>query len=179
MNRPERTFTTEQIRLERRLPTYWRVTFDMPLGEHLRPEGGASAQRHHHYDSRHGSGGQGRRVRQRRRRLLPSRITTFSRRSKSPQRSRLTRPACQALPDMLVRLSRAPVVSIASIRGRATGVGSELALWQATCASRAARRLSCRNGGGRRRAGARRRADGAIAAPDGQRPRARSAAWRR
>ncbi len=34
----------------------------------------------------------------------------------------------QALPDMLVRLSRAPVVSIASIRGRATGVGSELSL---------------------------------------------------
>src|SRR6267142_2381018 len=30
--------------------------------------------------------------------------------------------------DMLVRLSRASVVSIASIRGRATGVGSELAL---------------------------------------------------
>jgi len=34
----------------------------------------------------------------------------------------------QPLPDMLVRLSRSPVVSIASIRGRATGVGSELAL---------------------------------------------------
>ena len=34
----------------------------------------------------------------------------------------------QPLPDMLVRLSRAPVVSIASIRGRATAVGSELAL---------------------------------------------------
>src|SRR5580658_2697093 len=34
----------------------------------------------------------------------------------------------QALPDMLVRISRAPVVSIASIRGRATGVGSEVAL---------------------------------------------------
>jgi enoyl-CoA hydratase/carnithine racemase len=34
----------------------------------------------------------------------------------------------QPVPDMLVRLSRAPVVSIASIRGRATGVGSELAL---------------------------------------------------
>jgi enoyl-CoA hydratase/carnithine racemase len=32
------------------------------------------------------------------------------------------------LPDMLVRLSKAPVVSIALIRGRATGVGSELAL---------------------------------------------------
>src|SRR5437870_9236442 len=34
----------------------------------------------------------------------------------------------QPLPDMLVRLSRSSVVSIASIRGRATGVGSELAL---------------------------------------------------
>jgi enoyl-CoA hydratase/carnithine racemase len=34
----------------------------------------------------------------------------------------------QALPDMLARLSRAPVVSIVSIRGRATGVGSELSL---------------------------------------------------
>src|SRR5262245_37447709 len=32
------------------------------------------------------------------------------------------------LNDMLVRLSRAPVVSIACIAGRATGVGSELAL---------------------------------------------------
>ena len=34
----------------------------------------------------------------------------------------------QALPDMLARLSRAPVVSIVSIHGRATGVGSELSL---------------------------------------------------
>ena len=34
----------------------------------------------------------------------------------------------QALPDALARLSRAPVVSIALIRGRATGVGSELSL---------------------------------------------------
>ena len=34
----------------------------------------------------------------------------------------------QPLPDMLARLSRAPVVSISLIRGRATGVGSELAL---------------------------------------------------
>src|ERR1700733_7795428 len=31
-------------------------------------------------------------------------------------------------PEMLARLSRAPVVSIASIRGRATGMGSEIAL---------------------------------------------------
>ncbi|MGC4053904.1 MAG: enoyl-CoA hydratase/isomerase family protein [Paludibaculum sp.] len=34
----------------------------------------------------------------------------------------------QPLPDLLVRVSRAPVASIALIRGRATGVGSELAL---------------------------------------------------
>jgi enoyl-CoA hydratase/carnithine racemase len=40
----------------------------------------------------------------------------------------LGRTGLHALPDLLVRLSRAPVVSIASIRGRATGVGSELAL---------------------------------------------------
>jgi len=38
------------------------------------------------------------------------------------------RTGLQPLPDMLVRLSRASVVSISSIRGRATGVGSELAL---------------------------------------------------
>ena len=49
------------------------------------------------------------------------------------------------LPDLLVRLSRAPVVSIVSIRGRATGVGSELAL-AATCVLRAAKRRSCRSG---------------------------------
>jgi enoyl-CoA hydratase/carnithine racemase len=40
----------------------------------------------------------------------------------------LGKTGLHALPDMLARLSRAPVVSIASIRGRATGVGSELAL---------------------------------------------------
>jgi enoyl-CoA hydratase/carnithine racemase len=38
------------------------------------------------------------------------------------------RTGLHPLPDMLVRLSRAPVVSIALVRGRATGVGSELAL---------------------------------------------------
>ena len=38
------------------------------------------------------------------------------------------RTGLQALPDLLARISRAPVVSIASVRGRATGVGSELAL---------------------------------------------------
>ena len=40
----------------------------------------------------------------------------------------LGKTGLQPLPDMLARLSRAPVASIALIRGRATGVGSELAL---------------------------------------------------
>src|SRR6202020_1049984 len=30
VNHPEGTFATQQIRLERRLPSYWRVTFDLP-----------------------------------------------------------------------------------------------------------------------------------------------------
>ena len=30
MNRPEKTFATREIRVERRLPSYWRVTFDLP-----------------------------------------------------------------------------------------------------------------------------------------------------
>jgi len=38
------------------------------------------------------------------------------------------RTGLQPLPDMLARISRLPVVSISLIRGRATGVGSELAL---------------------------------------------------
>src|ERR1700733_2736294 len=43
----------------------------------------------------------------------------------------------EAWPDILVRLTRAPVVSIALIRGRATGNGSEIALaWDRSFASR-------------------------------------------
>jgi enoyl-CoA hydratase/carnithine racemase len=49
----------------------------------------------------------------------------------------------EAWPDILVRLPRAPVVSIALIRGRATGNGSELALaCDMTFASRELTRLS-------------------------------------
>ena len=49
----------------------------------------------------------------------------------------------QPLPDMLVRLSRAPVVSIALIRGRATG--SEVSLRSlAICVSPAAKKRSYR-----------------------------------
>ncbi|MCK1708953.1 MULTISPECIES: enoyl-CoA hydratase/isomerase family protein [unclassified Bradyrhizobium] len=126
MNRPERSFTTEDVRLECRLPSYWRVTFDMPpvnifgpkhlpLLNHIitaietDPEVKVVV-----FDSAVGG----------------FFITHYD--FLAPLQESLSVPpgptGLQALPDMLVRLSRAPVVSIASIRGRATGVGSELAL---------------------------------------------------
>ena len=117
---------TRQIRLARRTPFYWRVTFDHPPLNIFGPD--AMPQLNEivtaletdtdvkvvvfdsavegffltHYDF-----------------LAKAEDTT----SLVPGPTGLS-----PLPDMLVRLSRAPVVSIASIRGRATGVGSELAL---------------------------------------------------
>src|SRR4051812_18593462 len=143
MNRPERDFSAGEIRLERRLPTYWRVTFDMPPVNIFGPK---------HLP------------------LLNDVITTIETDPEvkvvvfdsavdgffithydflAPLEESQSIPpgptGLQALPDMLVRLSRAPVVSIASIRGRATGVGSELALASdMRFASR--ERRSCRNG---------------------------------
>jgi enoyl-CoA hydratase/carnithine racemase len=118
--------STKQIYLTRRLPHYWRVTFNHPplnifgpdtipqlnevitaleTDEHVKVVVFDSAVEGFfltHYDF-----------------LAKLEDTT----SLPPGPTGL-----QPLPDMLVRLSRAPVVSIASIRGRATGVGSELAL---------------------------------------------------
>ena len=126
MNRPETVFATQQIRLERRLPTYWRVTFDIPPVNIFGPkqipqldeiitaiekdeevkvvvfDSAIDGFFLTHYDF-----------------LAP--LEDSAKFSPGPT-------GLQALPDMLVRLSWAPVVSIASIRGRATGVGSELAL---------------------------------------------------
>jgi hypothetical protein len=51
----------------------------------------------------------------------------------------------EAWPDILVRLTRAPVVSIAAIRGRAQ-VTEARSLWPATCVSPAGRKRFCRNG---------------------------------
>jgi enoyl-CoA hydratase/carnithine racemase len=126
MNRPEKISSVRQIRLQRRLPTYWRVTFDFPpvniFGPDLIPQlndivTAIETDREvkvvvfdsavegffiTHYDF-----------------LAP--LAESARIPPGPT-------GLQALPDILVRLSRAPVVSIASIRGRATGVGSELAL---------------------------------------------------
>src|SRR5271166_2431127 len=120
------TTITRQIQLERRSPSYWRVTFDLPPLNIFGPEAmprlndivAALETDEHvkvvvfdsaiegffltHYDF-----------------LAPLEDST----SLPPGPTGL-----QALPDALARLSRAPVVSIASIRGRATGVGSELAL---------------------------------------------------
>ena len=126
MSRPGPTFATDQIRLERRLPTYWRVTFDMPPVNIFGPK---------HLP------------------LLSDIVTAIETDPQvkvvvfdsavegffithfnflAPLEESLAVPpgptGLQSLPDTLVRLSRAPVVSIASIRGRATGVGSELAL---------------------------------------------------
>jgi len=117
---------TTEIRLARHSPTYWRVTFDHPplnifgpdtipqlneiitaleTDEHVKVVVFDSAVQGFfltHYD-------------------FLAKLEDTTRLSPGPT-------GLQPLPDMLVRLSRAPVVSIASIRGRATGVGSELAL---------------------------------------------------
>lgn len=126
MNRPETAFATQQIRLERLLPTYWRVTFDIRPVNIFGPkqipqleEIVTAIEKDEevkvvvfdsaidgffltHYDF----------------------LAPLEESAKFPPGP----TGLQALPDMLVRLSWAPVVSIASIRGRATGVGSELAL---------------------------------------------------
>ena len=118
--------STAQIHLTRRSPAYWRVTFNHPplnifgpetipqlneiitaleTDEHVKVVVFDSAVQGFfltHYDF-----------------LAKLEDTT----SLPPGPTGL-----QPLPDMLVRLSRAPVVSIAAIRGRATGVGSELSL---------------------------------------------------
>ena len=126
MNRPERSSATDEIRLERRLPTYWRVTFDMPpvnifgprhlplLSEIVTAIETDAQVKVVVFDSA----------------VEGFFITHYS--FLAPLEESLAVPpgrtGLQSLPDTLVRLSRAPVVSIASIRGRATGVGSELAL---------------------------------------------------
>jgi len=115
-----------QIRLERRSPAYWRVTFDHPplniFGPETIPQLAAviaSLERDRDvkvvvFDSA----------------VEGFFLTHYDFLAKLEESTSLPRGATglQPLPDMLARLSRAPVVSIASIRGRATGVGSELAL---------------------------------------------------
>ena len=126
MNRREKLPSVRQIRLQRRLPSYWRVTFDHPplniFGPETIPQLNdiiAELETDEHvkvvvFDSA----------------VEGFFLTHYN--FQAPLEASTSLPpgptGLQALPDMLVRLSRAPVVSIVSIRGRATGVGSELAL---------------------------------------------------
>jgi len=117
---------SEQIRLERRMSSYWRVTFDHPplnifgpetipqLNEIVTALETDSEVKVVVFDSA----------------VDGFFLTHYNFLAKLEDTTRLLPNAAglSPLPDALVRLSRAPVVSIASIRGRATGVGSELAL---------------------------------------------------
>jgi enoyl-CoA hydratase/carnithine racemase len=120
------TANAGQIRLERHSPSYWRVTFDIPpvniFGPHNVPmlnEIITALETDEHikvvvFDSA----------------VEGFFLTHYDFIAKLEDSTSLPPgpTGLPPLPDMLVRLSRAPVVSIASIRGRATGVGSELAL---------------------------------------------------
>src|ERR1700734_905796 len=122
----ERHYEDRQIRLERRSPAYWRVTFDHPPLNIFGPETipqldeiitGLEIDDQVKvvvFDSA----------------VEGFFLTHYNFLAPLEESARIPPGATglQALPDMLARLSRAPVVSIASIRGRATGVGSELAL---------------------------------------------------
>ena len=117
---------SEQIHVERRTSSYWRVTFDHPplniFGPETIPQLNAivtaletdSDVKVVVIDSA----------------VDGFFLTHYDFLAKLEDTTRLAPNAAglSPLPDALVRLSRAPVVSIASIRGRATGVGSELAL---------------------------------------------------
>src|SRR3954463_2469413 len=120
------TATDRQIRLTRRSPHYWRVTIDDPplnifgpdkipqLNEIITAIETDDDVKVVVFDS-----------------AVPGVFLTHYDFLAKPEDTTRLPPGptgLQPLPDMLVRLSRAPVVSIASIRGRATGVGSELAL---------------------------------------------------
>jgi enoyl-CoA hydratase/carnithine racemase len=117
---------TKQIRLVKRSPTYCRVTFDHPPLNILGPEAipqlneivtvleTDESLRVVVFDSA----------------VEGFFLTHYDFLSKLEDSTNLPPgpTGLQQLPDLLVRISRAPVVSIAMIRGRATGVGSELAL---------------------------------------------------
>jgi enoyl-CoA hydratase/carnithine racemase len=119
-------FANKQIHLERHSPALWRVTFDNPplniFGPETMPELNAivsaletdSDVKVVVFDS-----------------AVEGFFITHYNFLAAPEETLGLPPGptgLQQLPDMLVRISRAPVVSIAKIRGRATGVGSELAL---------------------------------------------------
>jgi hypothetical protein len=120
------TTVAKQIILTRRSPAYWRVTFDHPPLNIFGPE---TIPQLNEIITALEIDEQVKVV------VFDSAVdgfflTHYNFLAKLEDSTRLPagRTGLQALPDMLVRLSRCPVASIASIRGSATGVGSELAL---------------------------------------------------
>ena len=117
---------TGQVRLARRSPDYWRVTFDIPPLNIFGPE---TIPQLNEIVTALETDEQVKVV------VFDSAVegfflTHYDFLAKLEDSTNLPPgpTGLQPLPDMLVRVSRAPVVSIAAIRGRATGVGSELAL---------------------------------------------------
>jgi enoyl-CoA hydratase/carnithine racemase len=117
---------SEQIRLERRTSLYWRVTFDHPPLNIFGPE---TIPQLNEIVTALETDGDVKVV------VFDSTVDGFFLTHNNflarfeDTTSLLPGPTgLSPVPDMLVRISRAPVVSIASVRGRATGVGSELAL---------------------------------------------------
>ena len=120
------TKNEKRIRLEQRSPSYWRVTFDHPPLNIFGPE---SIPQLNEIVTALETDNRVNVV------VFDSAvegffITHYDFLAKLEDSTSLPPgpTGLQALPDMLARVSRAPVASIASIRGRATGVGSELAL---------------------------------------------------
>ena len=120
------TANNGQVRVERCLPSYWRVTFDHPPPNIFGPE---SIPQLNEIISALETDENVKVV------VFDSAVdgfflTHYDFLAKLEESTSLPPgpTGLHPLPDMLARLSRAPVVSIASIRGRATGVGSELAL---------------------------------------------------
>ena len=125
---PSRTAATprQEVRLERVTPEYWRVTFDNPPYNLFGPE---TIPQLNSVITQIETDPKVKVV------VFQSAVPDFflTHFDFVPPLSATTDlppgvTGLPALPDMLVRLSRAPVVSIVSIRGRATGVGGELSL---------------------------------------------------
>jgi enoyl-CoA hydratase/carnithine racemase len=117
---------TAQIRVTRRSPAYWRITFDNPPLNVLGPE---FVLQFREIMTTLEADEQLKVV------VFDSAVEGFflnhsDFHAKFEDLTRIPQgpTGLEAWPDILVRLTRAPVVTIASIRGRATGNGSEIAL---------------------------------------------------
>jgi enoyl-CoA hydratase/carnithine racemase len=131
------TTSTRQIILQRHSPAYWRVTFDHPPLNIFGPE---TIPQLSEIVTELETDEQVKVV------VFDSAVegfflTHYNFLAKPEDSTGLPpgRTGLQPLPDLLVRLSRAPVVSIVSIRGRATH-------WRVTCDLRVAKKPSYRNG---------------------------------